>query len=167
MVGSIVVQAVTTIASTTQFGLENYINDYVKFVSPILIAGGIAFSSKNLKLMYPTNDDGYDYEKKELVTGDVYSISRNPVYLGYRVASLGSVLFNQSIENILAGVIVYIMTELTARIEENKLEHFYGAEYLEYKKKVPRWLPSHRNLRPILEKIRNSLSNYLKDPMNF
>jgi len=76
-----------------------------------------------------------------LQTNGVYSISRNPMYVGLAFVYLGITCFIGSWWNIvLLPLLVFIMQSYVIKKEENYLERAFGNEYLEYKKRVRRWL---------------------------
>jgi len=78
---------------------------------------------------------------RTLVTGGVYSFSRNPIYLGLHVALLGSAISFDSLW-VLVGLIPFFWF-LNTRIvpqEEAELMRTYGDLYQEYCKDVRRWL---------------------------
>lgn len=84
---------------------------------------------------------GIDAEKPpELVTGGMFAISRNPIYLCFLFLLAGLFLIHR---NILIAVAVAIFTAAIHRQvirEEKFLEAHYGEEYLAYRKKVRRYL---------------------------
>ncbi len=77
-----------------------------------------------------------------VVTGDVFSVTRNPMYLGLCLAllawaigvgsPLGALLF-------LPAFVIYL-TEFQIKPEERALEANFGAEYESYLETVRRWL---------------------------
>ena len=76
-----------------------------------------------------------------IVQSGPYRFSRNPIYLAFSVLVLGIVCWLNSIW--LLGtllVAVSVMGFVVIPREERYLERRFGAEYLEYKAKVHRWL---------------------------
>lgn len=76
-----------------------------------------------------------------LVPGGPYRFSRNPMYLGMLFAYLGLTIAIGSwwALPLLAAVLV-VMHLGVIRREEAHLEARFGAEYVEYKRRVRRWL---------------------------
>lgn len=80
-------------------------------------------------------------DKTDLVTDGVYKISRNPAFLGFDLVYIGILLmfFNW---------VLFALTLITAvifhlqivNVEEDHLISAFGDEYLEYRKKVCRYL---------------------------
>jgi protein-S-isoprenylcysteine O-methyltransferase Ste14 len=79
--------------------------------------------------------------QKELFTSGPYSFSRNPLYLGGNVfIFLGAVLFLGSPSGIVLTVLAIIATDFMIRREEKQLARDFGDEWVNYKKKVRRWI---------------------------
>ena len=80
-------------------------------------------------------------EKTNLVTTGIYSISRNPAFLGFDLMYIGilSTFFNWYLcfATIFAIVLFHLQI---VNVEEDFLIEAFGEEYLEYKKKVFRYL---------------------------
>ena len=84
-------------------------------------------------------------DKTELITNGIYHISRNPAFLGFDLLYIGTLLmfFNW----ILCFLTVFAVTMYHLQIvnvEEDFLLATFGNEYLEYKKKVCRYIGRRR-----------------------
>jgi len=76
-----------------------------------------------------------------LQTNGVYTISRNPMYVSLCLIYLGlSCLVGNWWNIILFPILFFIVQEYIIKREEKYLERAFGAEYLDYQKKVRRWL---------------------------
>ncbi len=76
-----------------------------------------------------------------LVTDGPYRISRNPVYLGGVLISLGlAILLGSLMAFVFPVTLFWILNGLYVRREETALQMRFGAPYLDYKRKVRRWL---------------------------
>ena len=77
-----------------------------------------------------------------LVTQGVYRYSRNPMYLGFVVALLGSsLLMGASISSFLLVALFFIITDRWyIRFEELEMTKKFGAEYQAYSNNVRRWI---------------------------
>ena len=76
-----------------------------------------------------------------LVTAGGYRWSRNPMYTGLAVASLGAALLIGSWWALLLLPLVLLgVTRLVIRPEEEYLSERFGQQYLEYRSRVRRWL---------------------------
>ncbi|HXL59277.1 MAG TPA: isoprenylcysteine carboxylmethyltransferase family protein [Mycobacterium sp.] len=82
---------------------------------------------------------------ERLVVNGFNRYVRNPMYVGLLTAILGQALLFGSLGLVLYAVIVWIITASFVRwYEEPTLSHRYGAEYEEYRRNVPAWLPRWR-----------------------
>lgn len=80
-------------------------------------------------------------ESTTLITDGVFRLSRNPMYVGFVLILLGIAIFVGSLTPY-AVVIVFpiLMDRIFIRGEERMLEETFGGAWLEYKKKVRRWI---------------------------
>ena len=79
---------------------------------------------------------------QRLVTYGIFGWVRNPLYVGNFVIWMGFVVISGVLWFLpLAIVIFAIEYTLIVRYEEGVLESIFGAEYLEYKRSTPRWMP--------------------------
>ena len=80
-------------------------------------------------------------EKTDLVTTGIYSISRNPAFLGFDLMYIGILItfFNWYL-CIATSVVVLLFHLQIVNVEENFLIETFGEEYLKYKKKVCRYI---------------------------
>lgn len=82
------------------------------------------------------------WKNQRLAAVGPYALSRNPLYVGSLFATLGVGLVTASftLTALLFAFIMVYYSRTVAR-EEAYLEQQFGAEYLDYKNSVPRWLP--------------------------
>lgn len=78
--------------------------------------------------------------KTKLVTKGLFSISRNPIFLGIMVANIGLFLVIPNAFTLLIISLSTISINTQIRLEEAFLEREFGNDYLEYAKKVRRWI---------------------------
>jgi protein-S-isoprenylcysteine O-methyltransferase Ste14 len=80
-------------------------------------------------------------EPKNLINDGVYLISRHPMYLGMALILLGiSTLLGTLTPFVVVATFAVIMETVFIRAEEQMMEETFGIEYVEYKKKVRRWI---------------------------
>ena len=80
-------------------------------------------------------------DKTELITNGIYHISRNPAFLGFDLLYIGTLLmFFNWILCFLTVFAVIIYHLQIVNVEENFLLVAFGNEYLQYKKKVCRYI---------------------------
>jgi len=79
---------------------------------------------------------------QRLVTYGVFAWLRNPLYVGNFLIWIGFVIGSGVLWFLPVAVILFaIEYSLIVRYEEGVLESIFGNEYVEYKKRAPRWLP--------------------------
>lgn len=97
------------------------------------------WSSRLLKVM-STAIDFYEAPDR-MVTDGPFGISRNPIYLSGVILSLGvAILLGSLITFVFPIALLVILDRYYIPFEEKRLEETFGAEYLEYKQKVRRWI---------------------------
>ncbi len=76
-----------------------------------------------------------------LYTGGVFRITRNPIYLGFLVAQIVvAIKLNNLYVLLYLPIVWWFLNKWVIEPEETYLESLFGQEYLDYKKKVRRWL---------------------------
>jgi protein-S-isoprenylcysteine O-methyltransferase Ste14 len=77
----------------------------------------------------------------QLVLGGPYRVTRNPMYLGMTLVLVGAALLTRALTPLLVPpLFMLLITLLFIRYEEAHLERAFGADYLEFKRRVRRWL---------------------------
>ncbi|UCG03982.1 MAG: isoprenylcysteine carboxylmethyltransferase family protein [Candidatus Heimdallarchaeota archaeon] len=106
------------------------------FIGAVLIALRLANGSHKLVLV------GVDKTNPKVVDEDVYAMVRHPMYFAYIIGYLGLIILTLSIISFIPFLIAFFLLDLIAAYEENELIEILGQEYLDYMKKVPRWVPN-------------------------
>ena len=76
-----------------------------------------------------------------LVTAGVYSITRNPMYVGMLLLLLGLVLWLSAVSAVAMVLPFYFLIDRNQiAIEERALLNKFGDAYRDYAERVPRWL---------------------------
>jgi len=76
-----------------------------------------------------------------LVTTGPFAFSRNPMYLGFLLWLLGLAILLGSLSPFLFPALFFIVANfIMIPMEERSLEHQFGEEYNDYRKKVRRWV---------------------------
>lgn len=84
---------------------------------------------------------GIKTDQTELMTNGIYRFSRNPAFLGFDLVYIGILLMFFHWILLAASVFVGVMLHLQiVYVEEGFLKEVFGEEYLEYQKKVCRYL---------------------------
>lgn len=86
---------------------------------------------------------------RKLVTGGIYGHVRNPMITGVLIVLTGESIAILSLNIFIWAVIFFIINNIYFVLyEEPDLEKKFGAEYQEYKKNVPRWIPRRKPFIP-------------------
>lgn len=78
--------------------------------------------------------------RTDLVSEGMFKISRNPIFLGMRVALAGFFLVLPNAFTLLAMVLGDVLLQIQVRLEEQHLTGLHGADYESYQKTVQRWI---------------------------
>ncbi len=78
--------------------------------------------------------------KTKLVTSGMFSISRNPIFLGIMIANIGLFLVLPNAFTLLIVSLSTISINTQIRLEEEFLKREFGVEYEKYLKKIRRWI---------------------------
>lgn len=85
------------------------------------------------------------YEGKgKLVTTGLYAYVRHPQYIGFLLITLGMNVMWLTIITFALWPIVAVVYYKLAKREEKDAEEEFGEEFLEYKRRVPGWIPRIR-----------------------
>ncbi len=80
-------------------------------------------------------------EEPKVVSKDVYSWVRHPMYFSYLIIFLGLIILTFSLISLIPFLISFLLLNYIAAYEEEELIQILGKDYLEYKQNVPRWIP--------------------------
>jgi protein-S-isoprenylcysteine O-methyltransferase Ste14 len=111
-------------------------------VGLLLTTGGVglAFYAAALFQASDTTKNPYG-EPSKFVTPMPYTFTRNPMYLGLTTALIGLAVFFGSVVMLLAPLAFFLVIDrVVIPQEEQTMARKFGAEYLEYKSRVRRWL---------------------------
>ena len=102
----------------------------------VAIAGVIAFRDKRTTVNPLTPS-----ASSSVVSGGVYRVSRNPMYLGFLLALAGwAVYLSNAGAALLLPVFVAYMTQFQIKPEERALLAKFGSEFAQYMSRVRRWI---------------------------
>ena len=129
--------------------LSTYLTKPIKFphieiIGGIILLLGIATAVLAI-LLFKKNKTTVNPMKPEdtttLVTTGIFSITRNPMYLGLFFVIFSTVLFFGSWFGIIILMFfVWYITKFQIMPEEEAMEKLFGNQYDEYKQNVRRWL---------------------------
>ena len=81
------------------------------------------------------------FKSTSLITNDIYKYSRNPMYFGYLLLILGSLVYlGNIISIIIIPLFIFTFNFLQIIPEEEALKDLFGPSYDEYFSNVRRWI---------------------------
>lgn len=111
-------------------------------LSLLLATAGLALVASGLGLFKRSGTSPEPWKPAStLVTGGIYTRTRNPMYLGLLLvyASL-AILFRSPAAGFLFLPLLLVFDRVIIRREEDYLSRHFGPDYEAYKRKVRRWL---------------------------
>lgn len=117
-------------------------NDNVRLIGLLISVIGLVFFILSITTMKDSWRAGVSTdEKTDLVTSGIYQISRNPAFVGFDLVYIGMVMMFTNLWLYIVSMISIIMFHLQiVNVEEPFLMEVFGNEYIEYCKKVNRYL---------------------------
>jgi protein-S-isoprenylcysteine O-methyltransferase Ste14 len=113
----------------------------VQFVGIILLALSLLWTVLAQIQMGNSWRIGIDEERKTaLVQSGVFSLSRNPIFLGMIVTLAGVFLTIPNALTLLFLVLGFVLIQIQVRLEEEFLLKTQGADYEDFRSSVRRWL---------------------------
>ena len=108
----------------------------------LIMIGSITLIVLSISLFKKSDTPKSPFKKpKAMVTSGPFSFTRNPMYLGVTTTSLGIAIIFGTVMMLLAPLFFFLTINATFIPREEKiLEKIFGQEYLDYKKKVRRWI---------------------------
>ncbi|NIM17420.1 MAG: hypothetical protein GTO45_35910 [Candidatus Aminicenantes bacterium] len=124
------------------FPIQQLIHAPYTYLGFVNIGIGIVlnvYSGGFLRRMNTTID--FHETATELVVTGPFRMSRNPIYLSVIILSLGiAILLGSLITFIFPALLFLILNVFYIPSEEMTMEKTFGKEYLDYRKKVRRWI---------------------------
>ena len=112
------------------------------YAGAVLVIVGIVMSAAGSSAFRRVGTPVVPFEPSTvLVTDGLYRFTRNPMYLGLVLSLIGVAILLGSLSAWLpVPIFVWILQTQFINGEERFLEEIFGARYLEYQKRVRRWL---------------------------
>ena len=113
----------------------------IKYVGLILVTTGFMLGILALIAMRNSWRVGIKYDQKtDLVISGIYRFSRNPYFLSYDVLIFGYIIIFPSIVLIVLLISLAMIFHSMILEEEKYLQSVHGDNYLDYKKRVNRYI---------------------------
>jgi len=138
---SIVVFTFVWILDSLILSFSTILNEFLPLIARIVLFAivlTIAFVliqiSHKILFKQPENKD-------DLITEGILGRVRNPMYLGVLLIYLAFIFLSISLISTAIWILIIIIYNRLATFEEKQLEKLFKEKYLEYKNKVPKWIP--------------------------
>lgn len=111
------------------------------WIGLIPVAAGLGMIAWGASLHFVSTPHGWRLETTPnyLLTKGPYKFSRNPMYVLELAMWFGWAIFYGSIVVLFAALMWWIAFYFLVQYEERQLEARFGKDYLNYKRKIPRW----------------------------
>lgn len=117
---------------------RNPINELV-LLSYLISAIGIFLSIISIFNLGASTRLGLPTQRTVLKTNGLYRFSRNPMYVGFNLITISSMLFHASMLIFAMGIFSICVYHLIILAEEKFMDARFGQEYLKYKANVGRY----------------------------
>lgn len=116
-------------------------NSAIQILGLILMTAGIGWTAIAQTQMGNAWRIGIDAENKtELIERGLFSISRNPIFLGNRVTLVGFFLALPNAVTLVVVVLADVLIQVQVRLEEEFLTGAHGDKYRKFCGRVRRWI---------------------------
>ncbi len=142
ILGKLAVAACWLFFLVRTLGIDTMLYDsaLTRSVGVVLVVAGFLLLILGFIYLGRSVSVGLPEEKTELKTRGVYRITRNPMYLGGFLVCAGSCLIFIHVVNFLLSALAVGIHHVIVTREERFLEERFGAQWLEYKRRVPRYV---------------------------
>jgi len=120
--------------------LQQYSSPVLLYFPVFCISAGSIFTVTSMINLGKSTRLGLPSEATEFKNNGIYRISRNPMYVGFNLFTIASIAGCANGIVALMGVYSMIIYHLIIISEELFLEQRFGQMYIEYKKKIRRYL---------------------------
>ena len=102
----------------------------------------VAEEIREVKTLFGNNPE--HKPSSTLITTGILARVRNPMYLGIFLIYVAMLLLLFSFIALIIAVVAFLVYNKMVNFEEGELEKLFGQEWLDYKKKIPKWIPKLR-----------------------
>ena len=114
--------------------------EFLTILSYLLVFLGLIITIISLINLGSSTRLGLPFENTTLKSNGLYKISRNPMYLGFDLFTLSSIIYIGNIFIAILGIYSFVIYHFIIIGEEKYLEKRFGKKYIEYRKKVRRYI---------------------------
>ena len=111
-------------------------------IGTVIFIAGVALNVSGFLTQKRAGTDPIPFNPStRIVSHGLYRFTRNPMYIGFALCTLGLAVLLDSIWMLLAVPIGLVLIDsIIITREERYLERKFGGEYLSYKRSVRRWI---------------------------
>lgn len=124
------------------FHLSTILNDFIPFFIHLILAICVFIIAITLIQLSHRALFKSHLPPNTLIKNGILGYIRNPMYLGILLIYIAFLCFSISIICIALFILVFLVYNKMVNFEEHILENMFGEEYLNYKKKVSKWIPN-------------------------
>jgi protein-S-isoprenylcysteine O-methyltransferase Ste14 len=116
-------------------------HDFIRWFGLALLVASLVWTAIAQFQMGASWRIGIDKKNEtELVEKGLFSVSRNPIFLGMQLALAGFFLTIPNAVTLLTMVLGDVLMQIQVRLEEEHLKNLHGEKYAEFCGKVRRWI---------------------------
>jgi len=124
------------------FRFSTILNDFIPFIIRlilclIVIIIALTFIMLSHRTLFKSHQP-----PNSLITNGILGYVRNPMYFGILLIYIAFIVLSISLISMALFVVIFLVYNWMVNFEENILKDMFGEQYLEYKKKVPKWFPN-------------------------
>lgn len=117
--------------------LHEWVSRLIFLVAITCIVSGVVSFKRARTTVNPTQPE----KATSVVTTGIYRLTRNPMYLGFLIMILAmAVKLANPITWVMMPLFIIYMNQFQIKPEERALSELFGDEYIQYRKKVRRWI---------------------------
>ena len=120
--------------------IETFSSPLFKYIACALALAGLLLTTVSLVNLGRSTRLGLPQEDTVFTTNGLYRLSRNPMYLGFDLLTLASMIYSLNPGIISLGLYSLIIYHLIVLGEEKFLEQRFGTDYQEYRRKTRRYI---------------------------
>jgi protein-S-isoprenylcysteine O-methyltransferase Ste14 len=124
------------------FQISIFLNSFIPYLIRLILfilvfATAITFIISSHRSLFKSHQP-----PNSLITTGILGYVRNPMYFGILLIYVAFIFLSISLISIGLFIIVFLVYNWMVNFEEKILENMFGNQFLEYKKKVPKWIPN-------------------------
>lgn len=102
---------------------------------------GVVFFAFGVYLVRKSEAVVFSNEEGKVIDAGVYGWVRHPMYLGELLILLGFTVATLSVLSLVVWVVYFVFLDRMAAYEEKDLTRILGQQYIDYRKRVSKWVP--------------------------